>query len=316
MEILKIQNINLKNKRVFVRFDFNVPFDRKWNISDYTRVNAALETIEYLLKQNCSIIIASHLWRPTWYQKQFSLEPVQKTLRALLRWPVKLANWVCDEETIKTAQKLKSKEILLLENLRFEKGEKQNSEEFSKKLASMAEIYINDAFWVSHRQHSSVYGITNFFPDNKKGLGLLVQKEVSYLKKVMNNPNRPFVAIVGWSKISSKLEAVKQLLSKVDKIIIGWAMAFTFLKAQWYQVWRSLVENYLINEAKDILETMGKQGKELILPVDFVASNVFWKGWNMKTVSYKDIPKDLMWLDIWEESIKLFFGIDLCEHMK
>ncbi len=308
MKILRIQDIDLRWKRVFAKFDFNVPFDKNKDISDYTRLKGALHTIEYLLDQNCSIVMASHLGKPrwSWYQKQFSLEPVQRVLRAMLRWDVKMADWVCNSETIKIAKDLKSREILLLENLRFDDREVKNDEGFAGQLSSMADVYINDGFWVIHRQHASIDRITDFFPSDKKGLGFLVQKEISYLREVVDSPDRPFVAIVGWSKISSKLLAVKQLVGRVDKIIIGGAMAFTFLKAKGYEVWRSLVEDYLLNDAREIIKTMEEQGKELVLPVDFVVSKVFGRDWDMKTVGYNEIPRDFMGLDIWVGSVNLF----------
>ncbi len=301
MDILKIQDIDLRDKKVFAKFDLNVPFDKNGYISDYTKVNAALETIEYLLKNNCSVIIASHL-----SNVELSLKPVHRVLRALLRRPVVFADWVCNAKVLEMAKGLDNGEVLLLENLRFDKRETENDEEFARKLASMAEVYINDGFWVIHREHASVEKITDFFPDDKKWLGFLVQKEIFYLKDIVENPKRPFVAVVGWSKVSSKLLAVKKLVARVDKIIIGWAMAFTFLKAKWFEVWKSLVEDDLIDEARGIMKNMQEQGKELVLPVDFIVSDIFWSDWNIKTVRYDEIPEGFMWLDIWEESVKLF----------
>lgn len=313
----KVQDIDTENKKVFLRCDFNVPFDKSGNIDDYTRVNAVLDTIKYLLNQNCSIVIASHLgrpkwvWkedllRPEWFEKKFSLETIQKVLRALLRLPIILANWVSDEKTITQAKSLKPWEILLLENLRFDEREKQNDETFAKELASMADIYINDAFWVSHRKHASVDKITEYFLEWEKAAGFLLQKENSYFTDKINNPERPFLAITGWAKVSSKLLTIKKLLEVVDKIIIGWAMAFTFLKAKWINVWNSLVENDLLEEARNILETAKKLNKELILPIDFVISDVFWENWVIKIVDFDKIPEWFMWLDIWPRSIKLF----------
>jgi len=306
MTLQKIQNIDIENKKVFLRCDFNVPFDKYGNIEDYTRVNAVLETIKFLLRNNCSIIIASHLGRPEWFEKKFSLYPIQKVLRALLRLPINLASWVCDEKTILQAKNLKNWEILLLENLRFDKREKQNDKTFAKCLANMAEIYINDAFWVSHRNHSSVDKISDFFLEWEKAAGFLLQKENSYFKDKINNPENPFVAIVGWAKVSSKLLTIKKLLEKVDKIIIGWAMSFTFLKAMWYNIWNSLVENELLEEAKNILKTAKNLNKKLILPIDFIISDIFWENWIIKTVDFDKIPDWFMGLDIWEKSIKLF----------
>jgi len=325
MQLQKVQNIDTENKKVFLRCDFNVPFDKSGNIDDYTRVNATLETIKYLLKQNCSIIIASHLSRPKWvwkedllrpegFEKKFSLAPIQRVLRALLRLPIILANWVSDDETIKKAKNLKPWEILLLENLRFDIREKQNEENFAKELASMSDIYINDAFWVCHRNHASVDKITDFFLEWEKAAGFLLQKENSYFTDKIANPERPFVAIAGWAKVSSKLLTIKKLLEKVDKIIIGWAMAFTFLKAQWYEIWNSLVENDLLDEARNIIKVAKVLNKELIFPIDFIISENFWEDWNIKTVDFDKIPNWFMWLDIWPKSIKLFE--EKCEDAK
>ena len=302
----KIQDLDIENKRIFLRADFNVPFDKYGNVDDYTRVHAVLDTIKFLLKQNCSIIISSHLWRPKWFEKKFSLAPIQRVLRALLRLPIILAEWVSDEKTIIQAKKLKPWEILLLENLRFDIREKQNNEEFAKELSSMADIYINDAFWVSHRNHASVDKITDFFLEWEKAAGFLLQKENNYFTDKINNPEKPFIAIVGWSKVSSKLLTIKKLLEKVDIIIIGWAMANTFLKAQWYNIWNSLVENDLLDEANNIIESAKKLNKELILPIDFIISDNFWEDWIIKTVDFDKIPDWFMCLDIWPKSIKLF----------
>lgn len=302
----KVQNIDIENKRIFLRCDFNVPFDNYWNITDYTRVNAVLKTIKYLIKQNCSIVIASHLWRPKWFEKKYSLAPIQRVLRALLRLPIFLAEWVSDKKTIIQARNLKLWEILLLENLRFDSREKQNDEVFAECLASMADIYINDAFWVSHRSHASVDKITDFFLEWEKAAGFLLQKENQYFTDKINNPEKPFIAIVGWAKVSSKLLTIKKLLEKVDKIIIGWAMANTFLKAQWYNVWNSLVENDLLDEANNILESAKILNKEVVLPVDFIISDNFWEDWIIKTVDFNKIPNWFMCLDIWPKSIKLF----------
>ncbi|MDQ7008799.1 MAG: phosphoglycerate kinase [Candidatus Gracilibacteria bacterium] len=302
----KIQNIDIENKRVFLRCDFNVPFDKNGIITDYTRVNAVLKTIKYLLKNNCSIVISSHLGRPKDFEQNFSLAPVQRVLRALLRLPIILASGVSDEKTIEQAKKLKSGEILLLENLRFDSREKKNDENFAKELASMGEIYINDAFGVSHRSHTSVDKITDYFLEGEKAAGFLLQKENKYFKDKINNPERPFIAIVGGAKVSSKLLTIKKLLEKVDKIIIGGAMAFTFLKAEGYEIGKSLVENDLLEEAKNIIETAKKLNKELILPVDFIISDKFGENGIIKTVNFDKIPENFMGLDIGAKSIKLF----------
>ncbi len=306
MKIQKMQDLNLKWRKVFLRCDFNVPVDRYWNISNFKRINSIIKTIEYLHNKNCAIILASHFDRPHGFENRLSLKIIQRALRSLLRWPVILAPWIVDIETLKITKEIKSWDIILLENLRYEEWEKNNSKSFAKKLASMADFYINDAFGVSHRNHASIDAITQFFDENHKWAWLLLQREIEYFWKTLKVHKKPFVAILWGSKVSGKLQAIKKLLPQTQSIIIGWAMAFTFLKAQWYEVWKSLVEDELILEARDILTAAKVIGTKIYLPVDFKVSDVFDENWDVQTVDFDAIPLTHMWLDIWPKSIELF----------
>jgi phosphoglycerate kinase len=307
MTLKAIKNIDLQNKKVFIRCDFNVPLDEDLNISDDRRIRSALNTIRECLDSNCSIILASHLGRPkNGFEDKFSLRPVAKRLQKLLHQDIILANDVVGEDTLEKAKNLKAGEILLLENLRFESGETKNSKELSQKLSSMAQIYINDAFGVSHRKHSSVYGITDYFDDKSKCAGYLLSKEINFFNKIIAKPDRPLIAVVGGSKVSSKLAALKNLLPKVDKMIIGGGMAFTFLKALGYDIGNSLVENDLIDDAISIMNEAKEKGVKLYLPVDVVAADKFASDANIKITSAQEIPSGWMGLDIGPASTTLF----------
>ncbi|MGA7965265.1 MAG: phosphoglycerate kinase, partial [Gammaproteobacteria bacterium] len=228
MQLLNIKDLKLSRKKVFIRCDFNVPMDEYGNITDDRRIRSAVATINYCLDQDCAVILASHMGRPKGeVDKQYSLVPVQLRLQQLLKRHVSLAKDVIGEDAIKKAKELPVHEVLLLENLRFEKGETKNDATFAKALADMADIYINDAFGVSHRAHASVEGITHFFDNDHKAAGFLLQKEIKFFGTLIKRPTRPFVAIVGGSKVSGKLEALINLLPRVDKVLIGGGMAFT-----------------------------------------------------------------------------------------
>jgi len=222
VELLNIKNLDLENKKVFIRCDFNIPMDEFENISDDRRIRSAVATINYCIDQNCAIILASHLGRPDGkVNTKYSLAPVARRLHQILKREIVLAKDVVGEDAISKAKALQPTQILLLENLRFEAGETENDKNLSQKLASMAEFYINDAFGVSHRAHSSVEGITHFFDEKHKAAGFLLQKEMLFFGKLIKNPVRPFAAIVGGSKVSGKLEALINLLPQVDKVLIG-----------------------------------------------------------------------------------------------
>ncbi|AXX91278.1 phosphoglycerate kinase [Malaciobacter molluscorum LMG 25693] len=307
MNLQEIKNLDIAGKRVFIRCDFNVPIDEYSNISDDRRIRSALNTIRYCIDNDCSIILASHFGRPkNGYEEKYSLKPIAKRLHTLLKQDIKMAEDVVGEKTLEIASSLKSGEILLLENMRFEEGETKNDEILSKTLASMADVYINDAFGVSHRAHASVEGIAKYFDIDHKAAGFLLAKEIKFFYHIVHNPKRPFVSIVGGSKVSGKLEALHNLIPKVDKIIIGGGMAFTFLKAQGYEVGKSLVEDDLIPEAIKIIEQAKELGVKFYLPVDVVVAETFDSETVAKGTTIQEIPEDWMGLDIGPASAILF----------
>ena len=307
MKLQEIKNIDISGKKVFIRCDFNVPMDEYNNITDDRRIRSALNTIRYCIDNDCAVILASHFGRPKGgFEEEFSLQPIAKRLHTLLKQEIKMAPSIICDETMKMAKELQSGEILLLENMRFEKGETTNDEELSAKLASMADVYVNDAFGVSHRAHSSVEGIAKYFDMQHKAAGFLMAKEIKFFHHIVHNPKRPFISIVGGSKVSGKLEALHNLVPKVDKIIIGGGIAFTFLKALGHEIGNSLVEEDLIPEAVKIMEQAKQLGVKLYLPVDVVAAEAFNAEAIAKIVTVQEIPKDWMGLDIGPASALLF----------
>ena len=307
MQLLNIKNLNLDGKKVFIRCDFNVPMDEFGNISDDRRIRSAISTINYCLDNDCKVILASHLGRPKGeINEKYSLKPVARRLHQLLKREVLMASDVASEDAQSKAASLKEGDVLLLENLRFEAGETKNDVEFAKKLANMAEFYINDAFGVSHRAHASVEAITNFFDNEHKAAGFLLDKEINFFGKLVNNPVRPFAAIVGGSKVSGKLEALVNLLPKVDKILIGGGMAFTFLKQLGYDVGASLVEDDLLQEAQNIMDEAKKLGVKFYLPVDVIAAEEFTENAVSKIVTSQEIPSGWMGLDIGPATVRMY----------
>ncbi len=307
MNLQEINNIDIANKKVFIRCDFNVPIDEFGNITDDRRIKSALATIQYCLDNDCSIIIASHFGRPkNGYEDKFSLKAIAKRLHKLLDQEVKLAPNVICKQTVDMANELQSGEVMLLENMRFEPGEVANDVQFSKTLASMADIYINDAFGVSHRAHASVEGMAKYFDINNKAAGLLLAKEIKFFYHIIEEPKRPFVSIVGGSKVSGKLEALYNLVPKVDKIIIGGGMAFTFLKALGHEIGDSLVEDDLIPEAIKIMNEAKTLGVKFYLPVDVIVADEFNSEAKAKATTIQEIPKNWMGLDIGPASSILF----------
>ena len=306
--ILSIKNIELKEgSRVFLRCDFNVPMDEFLNISDDRRVRSAIPTIRYCLDEGCSIVLASHLGRPkNGYEERFSLEPIAKRLSRLLKKEVKFVKDVIGDKAKKAVNELKSGEILLLDNLRFQKGETSNDDKFAKTLASFADYYINDAFGVCHRAHASVEAITKFFDDRHKAAGFLLIKEINFAQNLIKKPIRPFVAVVGGSKVSGKLQALTNLIPKVDKLLIGGGMAFTFLKALGYGIGNSLLEEDLIDEALEILNRGKELGVKIYLPVDAITAMVCSNEAVTKITTTKEIPKEWMALDIGPATVELF----------
>ena len=299
-----VKDIDLKGKKVFVRCDFNVPMDENQNITDNTRIVAALPTIKYLLEQNCKIILASHLGRPKGEVKpEFSLKPVAKELSKLLGKEVIMANDVIGEDTMAKAANLKDGEIMLLENVRFHREETDNDPEFAKKLASMAEIFVNDAFGTAHRAHASTTGIADYIPGVA---GFLIEKELKFLGNAINNPERPFVAILGGAKVSDKIGVIDSLLDKVDTLMIGGGMAYTFFKAQGYNVGNSLCEVEKTDLALEEMEKAKAKGVKLLLPIDTKIGKEFKPDTESKTVAWTEIPDEWEGFDIGEKTIEMF----------
>ena len=305
--VRSIRDLDISGKKVFIRCDFNVPLDEFNNITDDRRIRSAIPTIRYCLDHGCAIILASHMGRPKGVvDEKYSLAPVQMRLKRLLDTDVQLALDVVGKDAIEKAAALQSGEILLLENLRFSKGETSNDEEFAKALADMAEVYINDAFGVCHRAHASVEAITHFFTEKTSAAGFLLQKEVEFSKNLLRAPTRPFVSVVGGSKVSGKLQALMNLLPRVDKLIIGGGMAFTFLKAQGLNIGNSLVEDDLIDEANRVMAEAKRLGVKLYLPVDVVAVQTCSQDAIIKFMTVQEIPKGWMGLDIGPATSRLF----------
>ena len=299
-----VKDIDLKGKKVFVRCDFNVPMDENQNITDNTRIVAALPTIKYLLEQNCKIILASHLGRPKGEVKpEFSLKPIAKELSKQLGKEVIMANDVIGEDAMIKASKLKEGEIMLLENVRFHREETDNDPEFAKKLASMAEVFVNDAFGTAHRAHASTTGIADYIPGVA---GFLIEKELKFLGNAINNPERPFVAILGGAKVSDKIGVIDSLLEKVDTLMIGGGMAYTFFKAQGYNVGNSLCEVEKTGLALEAMEKAKAKGVKLLLPIDTKIGKEFKPDTESKTVAWTEIPDEWEGFDIGEKTIEMF----------
>ena len=299
-----VKDIDLKGKKVLIRCDFNVPMDEQRNITDNTRIVAALPTIKYLLDNNCAIILCSHLGRPKGeFKPEFSLKPVAKELSKLLHQDVMMAEDVVGEDATTKAANLQQGQIMLLENVRFHKEETDNDPEFSKKLASMAEVYVNDAFGSAHRAHASTAGVAAYLPAVS---GFLIEKELQFLFVAVTNPQRQFVAILGGAKVSDKIGVIDSLLEKVDTLMIGGGMAYTFFKAQGYEVGKSICELDKLGLAKDLMEKAKQKGVKLILPLDTVIAKEPGEDVESKTVKCTEIPADWEGFDIGQETIKIF----------
>ena len=299
-----VRDIDLKGKKVLVRCDFNVPMDDDKNITDTTRIIAAIPTIKYLLENDCAIILCSHLGRPKGeFKPEFSLKPVAKELSKILGKEVAMAEDVIGEDAKTKAANLKSGEIMLLENVRFHREETDNDEGFAKELASMAEVYVNDAFGAAHRAHASTAGVAKFLPAVS---GFLIEKELECLGDAINNPERPFVAILGGAKVSDKIGVIDSLLEKVDTLLIGGGMAYTFFKAQGYEVGNSICELDKLDLAKEAMEKAKAKGVNLVLPVDTKVGKEFKPDTESKTVAWTEIPADWEGFDIGEKTIEIF----------
>ena len=299
-----IKDIDLKGKKVFVRCDFNVPLDEQGNITDNRRIVGALPTIQYLLEQNCKIILCSHLGRPKGeVKKEFSLLPVQKELSKLLGKEVKLAEDVVGDSAKELTSNIKEGEIVLLENVRFDPREEKNEESLSKELASMAEIFVNDAFGTAHRAHSSTAGIAEYLPAVS---GFLIEKELNFLGNTLENPKRPFVAILGGAKVSDKIGVIESLLEKVDTLIIGGGMAYTFFKSMGYSVGKSICELDKLDLAQELMKKAKEKNVKLVLPIDNVIAKEIAPNAENKVIDSDNIPDEWEGLDIGPKTIELF----------
>jgi phosphoglycerate kinase len=300
-----IEDLPLQGKRVIIRMDFNVPLDESGHITDDTRIRGTLPTIDYAVDEGARVILCSHLGRPNGrVDPRFSLAPVARRLQRLLGKEVGFAEDCVGAQAETLVNKMKPGDVLLLENLRFHAGEEQNDEHFAKALAKLAEVYVNDAFGTVHRSHASVVGITKFLPE--AGAGFLMLKEIQYLEGAVANPMRPFVAILGGSKVSGKMGVIENLGKKVDKVIIGGGMAYTYLKALGHEVGNSLVEDGMLQFAKEIYEHAINRGVKFYLPVDCVVAVSPTPGAETKIVTAQEIPKGWYGLDIGPASVKLF----------
>ncbi|MBS4027765.1 MAG: phosphoglycerate kinase [Ignavibacteriales bacterium] len=304
MSKLTLNDTSLSNKRVLMRVDFNVPLDKEQNIEDDTRIRESLPSIKKILRDGGKLILCSHLGRPKGKTPELSLKPVATKLSQLLGKEITFINDCIGDEVTNAAMNLKSGECLLLENLRFYKEEEKNDMEFAKKLASLGEVFVNDAFGTAHRAHASTEGVTHFL--SPCVAGYLIEKELKYLGDATANPKRPFIAILGGAKISGKIDVLENLLGKVDCILVGGAMIFTFYKAQGLNIGKSLVEDDKLELAKSILTKAKEKNVQLLLPTDVVIADKFDANANAKTVSISAIENDWLGLDIGDESIKTF----------
>lgn len=301
---LTIEDLDIKGKRVFIRADFNVPLDENMKITDDRRIRSTLPTINYAIDEGAKVILGSHLGRPKGkISPRASLAPVAKRLQRLLDKDVVFVDDCVGPQVENAVSKMKSGDVLVLENLRFHAGEEKNDEEFAMSLARLADFYINDAFGAAHRAHASIVGIAKFLP---AAAGFLLKKEIEYLKGVVMAPVRPFVAILGGAKVSGKLGVLENLVDKVDKVIIGGGMAFTFVKAMGYEIGNSLVEPDMLDFANSIREKLIKNNVKFYLPVDCVIAQSMEPGIETKIVTTQEIPKGWLSLDIGPASVRLF----------
>ncbi len=301
---LSLKDLDVKGKRLFIRADFNVPLDEDLNISDDTRIRSTLPTINYAIDEGAKVILASHLGRPKGNaDKRYSLVSVAKRLQRLIKKEVIFLHDCVGSQVEDTISKMSEGDIVLLENLRFHGDEEKNNKEFSKSLSKLADYFINDAFGASHRVHASIVGIAKFIPS---AAGLLLLKEIEYLKGVVDNPVRPFVAILGGAKVSGKIGVLENLETKVDKVIIGGGMAYTFLKATGHEVGDSLVEDEMLDFANNIMKKLLSKGIKFYLPVDCIVAQSCEHGAETKTIPVQEIPNGWRALDIGPASVKLF----------
>jgi len=304
MNKLTIDDLKLKDKRVLVRVDFNVPLNEKKEVTDDTRIVESLPTIKKILNDGGKAILMSHLGRPKGKDPNLSLAPVAKRLEKLLRWPAKFVDDCIGEKVEKAVSELKSSEYLLLENLRFYPQEEKNDPEFAKSLAKLGDIYINDAFGTAHRAHASTEGVTRYFKEC--AAGYLMQKELKYLGMTLSDPKKPFVAILGGSKISGKIDVIKNLMDKVDTLLIGGGMAFTFYKALGKEIGSSLLEEDKVGLAQDILKEAEKKKLDFLLPVNFLIASEAREDASTRVVDKDSIPQGWKGLDIGPKTVELY----------
>lgn len=304
IEKMTINDLDFRGKRVFCRVDFNVPLDENGNITDDTRITAALPTIRHILKEEGRLILASHLGRPKGkVNAKYSLAPIAPHLSSLLGQPVRMASDCIGSAVETLVGDLQNGEVLLLENLRFHDGETENDPDFSAKLAALADLYVNDAFGTAHRAHASTEGVARIL--TPAAAGFLMGKELRYLGQALTDPQRPFVAILGGAKVSDKIQVIENLLNKVDSLLIGGGMAYTFLKAQGKQIGNSLLEDDRIDLAKSLMSKAKAIGVQLLLPTDHVIAKEFDKD-APSEISAGDIPEDWMALDIGPETTSAY----------
>ncbi len=305
MTVKYIDQIDLKNKRVMIRVDYNVPYDKEMRITDDTRITATIPTIKYCLNNNCKIILISHLGRPKGQVKSsLSLKPVSDSLSKILNMPVNFIDIPLGEETIKITNDLNFGDIVLFENIRFYPGEEKNDRSLGELLSKHADIYINDAFAAAHRGHASNFAITEFM--DVTAAGFLLKDEIEFSQKTIQSAKSPFGAIIGGAKVSSKIDVLLNILSKVDFLIIGGGMAFTFLKSKGYSIGNSLLEDELLDTAREILKKARENNVELLLPVDIVGAEEFDNDSPRSIYSIDEIPDNIIGLDIGPKSISLF----------
>ena len=299
-----IRDIDLKGKRVIVRVDFNVPQDKEGKITDDNRIVGALPTIKYLVEQNAKVVLMSHLGRPKGeFNMKYSLAPAALRLSELLGRPVKMAKDVIGEDADRIVASLKEGEVCLLENLRFHNEEEKNDPDFARKLSGYGDIYVNDAFGTAHRAHASTEGVAHYLPAVS---GFLIEKELKFLGGAVEHPDRPFVAILGGAKVSDKIGVINNLLEKVDVLIVGGGMAYTFIKAQGGEIGKSLLEADRLEYALEMLEKAKEKGVKLLLPEDSVAADAYSNDANIQVVDSYKIPEGYLGLDIGPKAQKAF----------
>ena len=304
MNKVTIRDLDVNGKKVFLRCDFNVPLDENLNITDKTRIIAALPTINYLLEHNAKVILCSHLGRPKGeVKKELSLAPVANELSKQLNRDVKLASDIVGESAKELTSNMKEGDVVLLENVRFDPREEKNDDEFSKELASLAEVYVNDAFGTCHRAHASTAGIAKYLPS---GVGFLIEKELKILGDALNDPRRPFVGILGGSKVSTKIGVIDALLEKVDTLLIGGGMAYTFYKSMGYEVGNSICELDKLDLAKELMEKAKEKGVKMLIPVDNKIGKEFKPETESKIVAYNEIPEGWEGFDIGPKTIEIY----------